>query len=528
MQAARTTRHPSARRRGFTLIELGAVLIIIGIIVAFILAASYASVEQARTRATQALISKLEVALNERIDALMALTLAPNGAHAWLAAVNPPLDPTVPADEPIRIWGLEANPRAEVIARMDLIKMELPDVFYIQVDRNITPPANSYPINFAGLPYPLPNNLGPAQPPAAYALPLGQLVAPGYRPNTYDTNGNPINPGPGGNWNNPANGYFPVNLPGSERGIYGASYNARAALHKLIGFAPTGTNGVDDDGDGLIDEFDEGMTTPEAQAAYTRFVQNHRHETARAALLYALLVEGVGPLGNAFSPEDFNGDEVKDTDGDGLLEFVDGWGKPLQFYRWPIYYASPGLQKGPAPFAGAVEPRPLFALDPTNQLVAPAWWGQLFPDPQPAPPVPISFKAALFNRYFLSTIDPNFGVAPTWERSGFYARRAFGCKFLLVSSGPDQQLGLFQVDDATLDANSSSGNPDLNAVLLLGNPTPTANNNYVPVQIGENWAAFDNGFPLSAAQALGNLAPPDAALDNIDNHNLMNAGGGIQ
>ena len=27
----------------------------------------------------------------------------------------------------------------------------------------------------------------------------------------------------------------------------------------------------------------------------------------------------------------------KDTDGDGLPEFVDAWGQPLQFFRWPLF-----------------------------------------------------------------------------------------------------------------------------------------------------------------------------------------------
>ena len=44
----------------------------------------------------------------------------------------------------------------------------------------------------------------------------------------------------------------------------------------------------------------------------------------------------MGPLGSVFSPDDFSDREVKDTDGDGLPEFVDAWGQPLQFFRWPL------------------------------------------------------------------------------------------------------------------------------------------------------------------------------------------------
>ena len=64
----------------------------------------------------------------------------------------------------------------------------------------------------------------------------------------------------------------------------------------------------------------------------------HLHNTARSETLYAILVEGVGPLGSVFNRDDFSDREVKDTDGDGLPEFVDAWGQPLQFFRWPLLY----------------------------------------------------------------------------------------------------------------------------------------------------------------------------------------------
>ena len=62
-------------------------------------------------------------------------------------------------------------------------------------------------------------------------------------------------------------------------------------------------------------------------------------------MLYALLVEGHGPLGSVFSRDDFTDKEVQDTDSDGLPEFVDAWGQPLQFYRWPLLYHS-DIQRG--------------------------------------------------------------------------------------------------------------------------------------------------------------------------------------
>ena len=52
-----------------------------------------------------------------------------------------------------------------------------------------------------------------------------------------------------------------------------------------------------------------------------------------------------GPWGSVFNRDDFTDREVQDTDGDGLPEFVDAWGQPLQFFRWPVLYHS-DLQRG--------------------------------------------------------------------------------------------------------------------------------------------------------------------------------------
>src|SRR5947209_8745467 len=39
--------------------------------------------------------------------------------------------------------------------------------------------------------------------------------------------------------------------------------------------------------------------------------------------------------GKKFNPEEALGaSAIKDTDGDGLAEIVDGWGKPVGFCRW--------------------------------------------------------------------------------------------------------------------------------------------------------------------------------------------------
>jgi prepilin-type N-terminal cleavage/methylation domain-containing protein len=60
------------------------------------------------------------------------------------------------------------------------------------------------------------------------------------------------------------------------------------------------------------------------------FPSQHTMTTTSSELLYVALTMGSG--GTAI---DFNSSEVVDSDGDGLMELVDGWGNPLRFYRWP-------------------------------------------------------------------------------------------------------------------------------------------------------------------------------------------------
>lgn len=74
---------------------------------------------------------------------------------------------------------------------------------------------------------------------------------------------------------------------------------------------------------------------------------NPRHETESSELLYYMLtrmqVFGVPPVGDT----DFTTSEVRDTDGDGLPEFIDAWGRPLRFYRWPTRLLKPNGPFGP-------------------------------------------------------------------------------------------------------------------------------------------------------------------------------------
>lgn len=81
--------------------------------------------------------------------------------------------------------------------------------------------------------------------------------------------------------------------------------------------------------------YEVGPTNPITTSAGSNYQSaNHKERTESAAILYHLLVGSTGENTDSESPT-FSSAEIKDTDGDGLLEIVDGWGEPLRFYRWP-------------------------------------------------------------------------------------------------------------------------------------------------------------------------------------------------
>jgi prepilin-type N-terminal cleavage/methylation domain-containing protein len=501
-----------ALRSGFTLVELLVVIVIIGIILTFILIAAQDARRRAEEAATQSLIVKLEGGINDRLDALLQTRPDYNLAHDYVADVwtNDPATGT-----PTRLFQ---HTRAQVIAWYDFIKSEVPDVFFVQ---NTTGP---YPLNFAADPFPgtpIDRNgtLG------NYMLPLGNGVA-NAPPNSYGA-GNVAQP--------------------MGTGIFGASYFAAAGIYKNLGYLPQGYDGIDNDGNGYIDDWAEGTQGNQAVINQVQFnLGNHKHHTARAEMLYAMLVEGVGPLGSVFSRDDFTDAQVKDTDSDGLPEFVDAWGNPLQFFRWPLLFST-DTQRGQVidhydfttmpptpepiewfnpPYKSVFEARETAPLDPNNLLVSPAWWfggsglqgantnSPFATLPGPAGTVGGSGGVIAFEYFFHRLTEPfqhtgNFAFY--WDRgNNFPYRRAFFSKPLILSSGPDGQPGVFLFPDAVP--------PTQGSQLLM------IENNAIPFDpalfSGETIPAGTTVLPNSTSWSLR-----DAGKDDITNQNRQTTGG---
>ncbi len=487
---------PPGRRAGFTLTELLTVMTIIGIILIFILIAAQDSRRRAEEAATLSLITKLETGITDRLDALLQTRPEPSFGHDLLARIYP--NGNLPT-------SMVSPHRAQVIAWFDYIKRELPDVFFIQ---NLTPGSQDYPINFAANPFPDPNGTSPIQ---NFVLPLagGSIFLPSINDFAFS--------------------------PGE--GVYGASYTAAAGLYKNLGFAPAGYDGVDNNGDGLIDEFGEG-----GNATVRTNLAAHKHRTARSEMLYAILVECAGPLGSIFSRDDFTEREVKDTDGDGLPEFVDAWGEPLQFFRWPLLYnsqaqrgqriaddPSTGLPTLFPPYDSVFEAREQDPLDPNQQLMAPSWWFESINQNYlgfngPASGLGASGGVMGFESLFHRLSEPLAGAGGVnyWDRSGttpFGPRRAFLTRPLILSGGPDKQLGVFLY--AHDDLYDPSLTPAQRATGLI------ANENNAMGFVTDLTSSYTIAQPATIAldstsydmQALTSAALREAAKDDISNQN---------
>ena len=538
-------KNATARRRaGFTLIELLIVIAIIGLLVSLILVAANDGVRRAEERATQSLITKLETAINDRLDAVLNAQPPVNQTHRFLAAIN--FQNSGGAYVPIGSGTSNSDDRrAQVIAQFDFLRGEFPDVFFLNSQTSDGASlAGSYPLNFAAAPYPAGTNSA-----TNFVLPLG---------NTFP--GLPLDP---------ATGSTAITFPAlPSTGMFGASFSAAGGIYKNLGYSTKGYDGIDNDGNGLIDDLPEGvpagMTTATFQAQVAALLAKHTHKTARSEMLYAILVEGLSPLGSVFNAEDFTNNEIKDTDGDGLPEFVDAWGEPLQFFRWPVYYGGlpRSLQPNPTPlgtsdsqlgsrqYDNPAQAREQDPLDPNQLLVSPGWWASAanpsmtFAQTTFAPPNGNSTSqsspgAIGFMNYFHSLVDPyptsTGGVG--WDRGGNFPRREYFTKVLILSGGPDHEPGVAQFAkdySALVDTSPALTSP---YQYTFPDSTKKMEANALALIYIENQASVSN--PLARSGSF--FETPDASVssttvylsktansDDITNHNISGISTGVR
>ena len=175
-------------------------------------------------------------------------------------------------------------------------------------------------------------------------------------------------------------------------------------------------------------------------------------------------VFGIAPIGE----DEFSSSEVGDTDGDGNLEFIDGWGRPLRFYLYPTRAVRPNG-------VDAVNPN-----NPNNQVSKPLADLLLpnldFETLNQDPDDPLGYFGSWMTNF---NVNEDMYQHPTY---GFTAHTPYTYHTpLIVSAGADGQLGLFEpypwsgtVPQALQNAANSMGHLAMPLPATVTNPNESA------------------------------------------------------
>ena len=208
-----------------------------------------------------------------------------------------------------------------------------------------------------------------------------------------------------------------------------------------------------------------------------------RHVTESSELLYFALTRmqsfGVPPV----SESEFGDTEVRDTDGDGLMEFVDGWERPLRFYRWPTRLLKPngsfGADGAPGSGGASFLVYGTLGTDDVALALAPKDMrpiaGMLISGLAPQP----AFPATQWDPLSEDPDDPYGLITTEMKRliaSGITATASFNETSyptldtyhtpLVVSVGADGDLGLYEPYAGTASGASGAGVLDTNLGIL--------------------------------------------------------------
>ena len=170
--------------------------------------------------------------------------------------------------------------------------------------------------------------------------------------------------------------------------------------------------------------------------------------TISSEAMYEFITNGDTFLAPPIDSDAFTTNEVADTDSDGRNEFIDAWGKPLRFYRWPTRLIRPGNPAStPQSINSSTNTYAIAVIDPPTQPYfgnANAGDAQIFfasiPKKDDLSKNPQDFLGRIspstFNANFtLENFEKNYHTPETWSLP------------LIVSAGADGILGLHEVTD---------------------------------------------------------------------------------
>jgi hypothetical protein len=198
----------------------------------------------------------------------------------------------------------------------------------------------------------------------------------------------------------------------------------------------------------------------------TTFTFNgHQPVTESSELLYYTLVAAGSFGSSSVDADQFSDAEVKDTDDDGLPEFVDSWSQPLRYYRWPTRLIDPTAPNPFEPDFATINDDTEIDLTPdgdeSDGLREILPWERLHASLliRGLPPVPFAFGGSALQRDML-LVDPDDPVGllysfiedPNYKNLDIDLTQEINeAKYhtldtyhvpLIVSAGPDESLGL--------------------------------------------------------------------------------------
>lgn len=241
----------------------------------------------------------------------------------------------------------------------------------------------------------------------------------------------------------------------------------QASASPTVGFEPTATEITN-----LVNARWAGgsCTATIGGSSQTFTFSGHQAVTESSALLYYFLIAAGSFGSSSVDADQFSDREIADTDDDGLPEFVDSWGQPLRFYRWPTRLIDP---TAPNPF------KPNFAVidDDTEVDLTPdgnesdglreitpteRQYASLLIRGLPQVPTSIGLLTPQRDMLLVDPDDPvgllysfiedpnyiNLGIDLTAEinEAKYHTLDTYHVP-LIVSAGPDEKLGLREPND---------------------------------------------------------------------------------
>lgn len=268
------------------------------------------------------------------------------------------------------------------------------------------------------------------------------------------------------------------------------------------------------------------------------FVARISERFQSAECLYMIMT--LGTEDSSTSTEHFSGKDIGDVDNDGMYEFIDAWGTPIEFLRWapglsstaaqPLYsYPYPGPANSPGSVFHASQPK-----DPNNSANVVSHWKVQFENFTNTN----ALTGTVGTRIIVIDQDDPFNpmrvgpvrdsVPGSWVRSSRWRpgdpgpEHGFILMPLIYSCGPDQHSGLNHCYKHAIITDDDAEDPPYKVKTA---PTEDDQENKggasatVHIKFSDPYALYENANNQAGIYR-GSTRGDGRSLDNVINHDL--------